>query len=222
MKLSQCFISVMSWQQITNKMKFVQKDYFLEKAKDYDKQKSRTQNVENIAQAILKESLFSKEMSVMDFGSGTGLLLSKIAPHVGEITAIDISASMNEVLRSKIGAIDCRLQIKEIDLTKETLNETFDVIISSMTIHHTKNVLELFKRFHSLLNNNGSIAIADLDKEDGSFHTTDTGVFHFGFDREEFLNIAKEAGFKDLKIQNASVVEKPTGNYPVFLLTGEK
>jgi len=203
-------------------MKSVQKDYFLEKSKDYDKQKSRTQNVENIAQTILKESLFSKQMSVMDFGSGTGLLLSKIAPHVGDITAIDISASMNEVLRSKMNAIECKLQIEEIDLTKETLNKTFDFVISSMTIHHTKDVLELFKTFHSLLNNNGSIAIADLDKEDGSFHTTDTGVFHFGFDREEFLNIAKDAGFRDLKIQTASAVEKPTGKYPVFLLTGKK
>ena len=203
-------------------MKPVQKDYFSEKAKEYDKHKPRTQNVENIAQAILKESIFSKEMSVMDFGSGTGLLLSKIAPYVNEITAIDISTSMNDVLRSKMKTIDCKLQIEEIDLTKKTIDKTFDAIISSMTIHHTKDVLELFKKFHSLLNDNGLIAIADLDKEDGTFHTTDTGVFHFGFDREEFLNIAKKAGFRDLKIKTASIVEKPTGNYPVFLLTGKK
>jgi hypothetical protein len=67
-----------------------------------------------------------------------------------------------------------------------------------------------------------SIAIADLDEEDGSFHTEDTGVFHNGFDRNELLNFAKNAGFKNLKIQTASTVIKPTGNYPVFLLTGEK
>ena len=203
-------------------MKPIQKDYFLEKSKDYDKQKSRTQNVSNIAQCIIKELLFSKEMSVMDFGSGTGLLLSQIAPYVGKITAIDISESMNEVLKSKANTIGCELQIKEIDLTKETIDETFDSIISSMTIHHTKDILDLFNKFYSLLNNNGSIAIADLDIEDGSFHTSDTGVFHFGFDRTKFLNLAEKAGFRNLKIQTVSTIEKPTGNYSVFLLTGKK
>ncbi len=203
-------------------MKSIKKDFFLEKAKDYDKHKPRTENLINIAQGILKESFFSKEMSIMDFGSGTGLLLTEIAPHVKKITAVDISASMNEVLRSKKDILECKLEIIETDLTKETFSKTFDAIVSSMTIHHIKNVLELFKKFYSLLNKNGFIAIADLDLEDGSFHTTDTGVFHFGFDREEFLNTVKKAGFKDLKIETVSVVEKPTGKYPVFLLTGRK
>jgi len=198
------------------------KDFFAEKAKDYDNEKSRTQNVSTIAQTILREVSFSKEMSIMDFGSGTGLLLSEIAPYVGEITAIDISSSMIEVLQSKRNAIDCPLQIVQMDLTTATLDRKFDAIISSMTIHHIKDTLALFKKFYALLKDNGTIAIADLDTEDGSFHTEDTGVFHCGFDRDEFVKSAKSAGFKDIKIQDASTVVKPTGNYSVFLLTGIK
>lgn len=203
-------------------MKSQQKDFFKEKAQEYDKESSRTQNVDHIAQAILKDVTFLKEMHIMDFGSGTGLLLSNIAPHVGKITAVDISSSMNEVLRSKMNTINCKLEIAEIDITKETLDRKFDVIISSMAVHHIENLTDLFKIFYTLLHENGTIAIADLDKEDGSFHTTNTGVFHNGFDREEFLAIAKSVGFKDLKTQNASKVEKPTGSYSVFLLTGKK
>jgi 2-polyprenyl-3-methyl-5-hydroxy-6-metoxy-1,4-benzoquinol methylase len=198
------------------------KDFFAEKAKDYDNEESRTQNVSTIAQTILREVAFSKEMGIMDFGSGTGLLLSEIAPYVGEITAVDISSSMIEVLQSKRNAIDCQLQIVQMDLTTATLDRKFDAIISSMTIHHIKDTLALFKKFHSLLKDNGTIAIADLDTEDGSFHTEDTGVFHCGFDRDEFVKSAKSAGFKDIKIQDASTVTKPTGNYSVFLLTGIK
>jgi ubiquinone/menaquinone biosynthesis C-methylase UbiE len=82
-------------------------DFFAGKAKDYDNEKSRTQNVSTIAQTILNEVPFSKEMSVMDFGSGTGLLLSEIAPYVGEITAIDISLAMTKVLQSKKEQIKC-------------------------------------------------------------------------------------------------------------------
>ncbi|MDY8134276.1 class I SAM-dependent methyltransferase [Aquimarina sp. 2201CG5-10] len=85
--------------------------------------------------------------------------------------------------------MDCEIQILEMDLTTEKLNEKFDSIISSMTLHHINNVDELFKTFYTLLNDKGTIAIADLDTEDGSFHTTDTGVFHHGFDRKEFKKL---------------------------------
>jgi cyclopropane fatty-acyl-phospholipid synthase-like methyltransferase len=198
------------------------KDFFATKAKDYDTEKSRTQNVSTIAQTILKEVSFSKEMNILDFGSGTGLLLSEIAPYVGEITAVDISSAMNDVLHSKKEEIKCSLQIVQMDLTKESLEQKFDAIISSMTIHHVEDVLSLFKKFHSLLKDNGIIALADLDTEDGSFHTEDTGVFHTGFDREDFVQMVKKAGFKDIKIQNASTIEKPNNNYSVFLLTATK
>ena len=198
------------------------KDFFAIKARDYDSEKSRTQNVSTIAQTILKEVSFSKEMKILDFGSGTGLLLSEIAPYVDEITAVDISSAMNDVLKSKKEEIKCSLQIVQMDLTKKSLEQKFDAIISSMTIHHIEDVLSLFKKFHSLLKDNGTIALADLDTEDGSFHTEDTGVFHCGFDREDFVNMAKKAGFKDIKIQDASTIAKPTNNYSVFLLTATK
>lgn len=198
------------------------KDFFSEKAKDYDNEKSRTKNVSDIAQTILNEISFAKEMSIMDFGSGTGLLLSEIAPYVGEITAVDISPAMTEVLHSKMEEIKCPIQIVQMDLTKGSLDKKFDAIISSMTIHHIEDVLSLFQKFHSLLKEDGIIAIADLDSEDGSFHTEDTGVFHNGFDREEFIQMAKNAGFKDIKIQTASTIAKPNNNYSVFLITAKK
>ena len=197
-------------------------DFFKGKANDYDKEVARGKNVSNIAQLILKETEYNPNMSLMDFGSGTGLLLSEIAPYVAKITAIDISKSMNEVLESKKSSIDCEVNILEIDLTKEDLNQQFDGIISSMTIHHVKDITQLFEKFFKLLNTNGSIALADLETEDGSFHKTNTGVYHLGFDRNEFLKIAKNVGFRNLKIQTVGLVEKPYGKYPVFLLTGIK
>ena len=114
--------------------------------------------------------------------------MPQIAPDVNEITAIGISASMNDVLQSKMNAIDCTLHIVEMDLTKTTLDAKFDCIVSSMTMHHIENMEEIFKTLYSLLDKNGTIAIADIDTEDGSFHTKDTGFFHLGFDRNEFLN----------------------------------
>ena len=198
------------------------KDYFQNKSKDYEKDKNRVDNVKNIAGAIQQNIVFDKSMHIMDFGSGTGLLLENIAPLVRKITAVDISNSMNSELASKKENLGCELEILEMDLTKTKLDKKFDGIISSMTMHHVKDIQTMFTIFYTLVNENGFIAIADLDLEDGSFHTEDTGVFHFGFDRAIFLDAAKAAGFRDLKIISASIDHKPQGLYPIFLLTGTK
>lgn len=198
------------------------RDFFAHKARDYEQEARRVDNVTRISELILSELNYDLGMRIMDFGSGTGLLLERIAPFVGSITAVDMSRSMNDVLQSKIGDIECDVEIVELDLSNEAIDATFDGIISSMTIHHVEDIGRLFKTMYEMLEEGGSIALADLDTEDGTFHTEDTGVFHFGFDREEFLSEAKKAGFKNLKIQSVGDVVKPYGNYGVFLLTGNK
>ncbi len=198
------------------------KDHFAHKAKDYEKETRRVDNVKNIADGILENITFNKKMNIMDFGSGTGLLTSHIASHVRKITCIDMSKSMNEVLAQKQDSYSCELEILELDLSQNSIDKKFDSIISSMTIHHVENILELFKKFHTMLNDGGTIALADLETEDGTFHTENTGVFHLGFNQAEFLQIAKDAGFRDLKIELVSIAKKPYGDYPIFLLTGKK
>lgn len=197
-------------------------DYFKLKADSYDKDANRVSNVDNIANAILKSISFNRTMHIMDFGSGTGLLLERVAPFVKKITAVDVSESMCNQLGEKIKDLACEVEILQMDLTKTKLETKFDAIISSMTMHHIKDIQAMFNDFYNMLNDNGTIAISDLDIEDGTFHTENTGVFHFGFDRNEFQSKVITAGFKNVKIITASIDEKPHGKYPVFLLTGNK
>ncbi len=197
-------------------------DHFIKKAKNYDKDKNRVENVANIASKILDEVDFNKDMHVMDFGAGTGMLLSNIAPHIKKVTAVDISKAMINTLKNKQDQISCDLDIKELDLSIEHLDIKFDAIISSMTMHHIEDIKAMLKKFHSMLDKDGILAISDLEEEDGTFHKEDTGIFHFGFDKDDFLRSAKEVGFRDLKVKNIGNVIKPYGVYPIFLLTGKK
>lgn len=196
----------------------VNKDLFAHKASSYEQNKSRVDNVENIANSIIKSVVFQKSMTIMDFGSGTGLLLERVAPLVGKITAVDISNSMNRQLLEKRSRLGCDLEILEIDLENVDLENTYDGIISSMTMHHVKDIDAMFAKFYRMLNAGGFIAISDLDSEDGGFHTEDTGVYHFGFDREAIARCAEKAGFSEVVVTTASVVHKPQGDYSVFLL----
>lgn len=198
------------------------RDFFEHKAEIYDRDDNRVSNVENIANTVIERVSLDSEMHLMDFGSGTGLLLERIAPFVRKITAIDISQSMNDQLDKKRGNLACDIDILQVDLESTDITDKFDGIISSMTMHHVKDIQAMFAKFYSVLNDGGIIAISDLDKEDGSFHTEDTGVYHFGFERDEIANAANQAGFLDVEIVDASVVRKPDGEFPVFLLTAKR
>lgn len=195
------------------------KDYFAQKADTYEQNRDRVDNVTNIANTILEKAHIEPAMHLMDFGSGTGLLLERIAPHVKKITAVDISPSMNRQLSEKRASLNCELEIKEIDLEKQSIDERFDGIISSMTMHHVRDIEAMFRRFRELLKPGGFIAISDLDKEDGTFHSEDTGVFHFGFERDDIARAAEKAGFSGVEVVSASAIEKEDRSYPVFLLT---
>jgi hypothetical protein len=87
-------------------------------------------------------------------------------------------------------------------------------------------VAPLFRQWHELLLPGGLLCIADLDTEDGSFHGDNTGVFHFGFDREHLKRLLRETGFHDLKDTTATTMMRDTEAgkraFPVFLITGRK
>ncbi len=198
------------------------KSSFDSRAKEWDLEDRRVKNAKAIAEVILKTVPLNKDMQVMDFGVGTGLLSYFLSDRVGKVVGIDISKSMLEVFLNKKDDFKCEIEAKNIDLFKDNLAYKFDLIISSMTIHHIKDIKKLFKIFYNLLNQNGYIALADLESEDGSFHSDNTGVHHFGFDFKELLNIAKETGFSDIKVEYANTIKKPHKDYIVNLLVAKR
>lgn len=197
-------------------------DFFSNKAQGYEGISQRVENVDRIANAVIGRVNLRPDMHIMDFGSGTGLLLERVAPLVRAITAIDISRSMNEQLEKKRANLKCELEIVEMDLSETDLDMSFDGIISSMTMHHVQDIQSMIGKFYTMLNEGGFIALADLETEDGSFHTEDTGVFHFGFDRDEFVSFARASGFHKVSTLTANTIHKPHGDFPIFLLTAHK
>ena len=197
-------------------------DHFANKSKSWDMSSKRIQNAKSIAQLIIKNVTLSSTMKVMDFGAGTGLLSYFIAPHVDTIVAVDNSPSMLEKFKEKSVDFSCKTEVLELDLSQQTIEQKFDGIISSMTIHHLEDTKALFKKLYSMLDKDGFIAIADLDSEDGTFHSDNRGVFHFGFERETLKKIAQEVGFKEIRFELASTIKKPHHQFTVFLMLAIK
>jgi len=193
-------------------------DHFANKSKSWDMNSKRVQNAKSIANLIIENITLSSSMKVMDFGAGTGLLSYFIAPHVDTIVAVDNSPSMLEKFKEKSIDFASKTEVLELDLSQNDIKQKFDGIISSMTIHHLKDTKALFEKFYKMLNKDGFIAIADLDSENGTFHSDNTGVFHFGFERKELEVIANKVGFKEIRFELANTIKKPHREFPVFLM----
>ncbi|MCP5144763.1 MAG: methyltransferase domain-containing protein [Gammaproteobacteria bacterium] len=197
-------------------------DFFAHKADSYEQEHNRLAVIDKIAGALVAGVEMTPEMHLMDFGSGTGLLTERVAPRVRKITAVDVSPSMSAHLTAKREQMPCELEMLAVDLETTDIEGGFDGIVSSLTMHHIKDVPAMFSKFRDLVKDGGFIAIADLDQEDGSFHGDEPGVYHLGFVREEFARLAAQAGFSDVTVSTASVIEKDDKQYPVFLLTARK
>lgn len=199
-----------------------QKDLFAHKSKSWDMNSKRVKNAKAIASLIVKNIELKEHMELMDFGAGTGLLSFFVAQKVGKIVAVDNSPSMLEEFQKKSREFASQTEVIAKDLSVETLDRKFDGIISSMTIHHIEDTKALFSKFYEMLDKDGFIAMADLDSEDGSFHSDNTGVYHYGFDREKLEKIAKEVGFREIHFETASTIAKPHSDFTVFLMTAVK
>ena len=197
-------------------------DMFKEKAKTFDSSNMVQQLSSAIGGCILENVELNTQMHVMDFGAGTGLITSQIAPHVNKITAVDISQSMLEQLKAKQELKD-KVDILCQDITTHPTSDSYDLIMSAMSMHHVKDTDKMIEQFSFHLKPGAKIALADLDKEDGSFHPPGhAGVYHDGFERSEFQSILEKYDFKDINFFTAHTIFGETKSYPIFLAVATK
>ena len=191
------------------------------RAKEWDTKDIRVDGAKTIADAITRRFTLTSEMEVMDFGVGTGLLGFEIAKKVKQVYGVDTSAGMLAKLQEK-NTKSCNIIPYHRDIVQEPLKQTFDAVISSMTLHHIKDIEAFFQTLYSNVRVGGFIAIADLKKEDGTFHSDNTGVHHFGFAQEELCKIVTRNGFVNITFETINTITKPHREFEVFLLTAIK
>jgi 2-polyprenyl-3-methyl-5-hydroxy-6-metoxy-1,4-benzoquinol methylase len=206
----------------------VKKKDFDKEAANWDETPGRVKLAHDIAQAMMDTGIIKNDMNVLDFGCGTGLLTLQLQPLVRSITGVDNSAGMLEVLQSKIETqklTNVKTQLLNIE-EGDRLEGVYDLIVSSMTLHHIKDIKGLFNHFKLVTNTNGYLCLADLDPDEGQFHQDNEGVFHFGFDRGSLRQTLEEAGFDVVEIKTATEMMKAvpggTRSFSIFLITARK
>ena len=198
-------------------------------AQSWDENPFRRELGEAVGKAIAAALTLSDSDTVLDYGTGTGLVALAVCHRVGRVLATDSSRGMLDVLAAKTRAAGI-VNIEPIFLDLEdpaATPPTVDAIVSSMTLHHVRDIPRLARIFFSMLRAGGRIALADLSTEAGDFHPDNTGVHHFGLDADWLRSTLTTAGFAGVHTAIAHTVRKQvasgeTKNFPILLITAEK
>ena len=210
-------------------MKTEEQRNFDKEAAQWDAKAARVKLVAEISAAIIREIKPTRDMDVLDFGCGTGLLMLAVQPLVKSVTGADNSQGMLSVLEGKIREQGLtNAYAKYVDFEKGgRIEGSYDLIVSSMALHHVRDTAGLFAQWHALLRPEGRVCFADLDTEDGSFHPDNAGVFHFGFDRNKVKDLLREAGFHDTRDLTATTMMRDVAGggereFSIFLISAKK
>ncbi len=202
---------------------------FDQDAPTWDDKSHRVKLAAEIAESIRHAVRISQDMDILDFGCGTGLVSLGLAEEVRSLTGLDSSAGMLEVFRDKaVGMGLTNVSALHLDLAGgDKLPGSYHLIISSMTFHHLEDVPAMARILADALHPGGTLCIADLDPDHGHFHSDNTGVHHFGFDREYMIDYFRSAGLSKIISKDATTMTR-TGKdgvereFTVFLVAGTK
>lgn len=202
---------------------------FDEAAAQWDNNPGRVDLARAVGEAISRAIPVQPTWRVLDYGAGTGLLTLNLQPRVSSMVALDSSTGMLEKLAQKLAAAGIgTVETRHWNLEAEPYPEFgFDMVVSSMTLHHLRDVPLVLSRLAKVLKPGGWLAVADLDTEDGSFHGQIDDVFHRGFERGQVAEWLASAGLKWVSACDAHSMKKPdsTGqarSYGIFLAVGQK
>lgn len=202
--------------------------HFDTKAREWDENPVFKDRGLKIADAIRRTVPLRRDMQALDYGCGTGPLSFPLKDELGAILLADSSSGMLEVLAGKIAAQGVgNMTPAKLDLLADPPPaQRFDLIYTAMTLHHVPDTDRILGIFRDLMKPGAYLCIADLDKEDGSFHGIEIDAHH-GFDRADLTRRATQAGFVDVAFQTVFSIAKdqPTGaarDYPVFLMTARR
>lgn len=200
-------------------------NHFDELAATWDDDPTKVERARTVARAIV-DRVDLQGAHVIEDGCGTGLLGFALMEleNLGTVTFIDPSEGMREVVREKIESLPP--QRATVLSPYDDIGSGRQLVMSLMVLHHVEDPAGTIRRWAEWLDTGGTLAIADLAAEDGSFHDPDQDYEHDGFDPEQVTDWMREAGLEPRAPSTvftiAKTVDGQDRTYPVWLLLGTR
>lgn len=201
--------------------------YFDNEAIEWDT-KYRINRAKKIAKEISSYLDGNNISRAMEFGCGTGLISFNLQDKFDEVLLIDLSKGMIEETKKKIedkNVKNMKTLVKDV-LDIESENK-YDVIYTSMVLHHILNLKDILDKLLKLLKPNGKLIIVELSKDDGTFHSLDEDFNGYnGFEIKELRDWLKEVGFININgrtfYNSKKQINDKYHDYSLFSICGSK
>ena len=175
----------------------MENNVFEEMAKRYDTEE-RIELAKVIVKEVRPELRKSKSKSLIDYGSGTGLISLELSDLVNSILLVDSSKQMLDVAKAKISQQGItNSKVLYSDFTQETPDLKADIVLMSLVLLHIPDTKKIVQALFNILNNGGKLIIIDFDKNDKINHPK----VHNGFSHDELKRRLSEVGFKSIEIK---------------------
>jgi len=201
---------------------------FDQRAQTWDENPIHLNRAIAIAEKIKENINLESIESALEYGAGTGDLSFLLKDSIKSITTMDSSREMVRVTVEKLSKMSIsNVHPMYMDLeTSSYTAQTFDLLFMQMVLHHISDVKVFLSKCYNLINPNGILAIADLFKEDGSFHGAGFNG-HLGFDVDVLSNMLEAIGYKNIKQEECYTMKRTLElgemkEFPIFLLIATK
>ncbi|MGM0837326.1 MAG: class I SAM-dependent methyltransferase [Bacillota bacterium] len=175
----------------------MENNVFEQMAKRYDTEE-RMELAKVIVKKVRSELQNSLSKSLIDYGSGTGLVSLELSDLVASILLVDSSEQMLEVAKAKISRRGINnSKVLYSDFTKETPELKADIVLLSLVLLHIPDTIKILQELFNILNDDGKLIIIDFDKNDQIYHPK----VHNGFSHEELKNKLSEVGFNSIEMK---------------------
>ena len=174
-------------------------EWFKDWANDYDNTLGKINRHHQLLNLVVKLSKVEKNQKVLDVGCGTGLLSLKFLEKKDcLITGIDSSPEMLSIFNKKIMKLGLSNKINYQLMKAQDLEfkpNSFDIVASTVTLHHLKNKLPTIDKIYSFLKPEGRFVLGDIDVDTTGKKTDPERLLRIlDWLKEEFVLALTEGG----------------------------
>jgi ArsR family transcriptional regulator len=146
-----------------------------------------------VALSILPETC----KTILDLGTGSGLLLPALLERADQVIAVDSSTTMLDLARQTAGAEAHRCDFRLGDLEHLPVADgEVDAVVAGMVLHHVSTPSHALSEAWRALSEGGEVAIIDLAQHEDESLREELADLWLGFQPTEMRRWLKASGFE--------------------------
>jgi ubiquinone/menaquinone biosynthesis C-methylase UbiE/DNA-binding transcriptional ArsR family regulator len=177
-------------------------EYFARNAARWDEIRSLYVSDADVEDAILKATGPGPFKRLVDLGSGTGRMLTLLAPHAEVSLGLDLSQQMLNLARNRVseaGLSGCELRHGDIFATRLP-DESADLVVVHQVLHYLADPATAVKEAARIVAPGGRLVIADFAPHRLEFLREQHQHRRLGFAEPEMARWLGDAGLKSVRV----------------------